>query len=177
MGPNIRMEAHELVDIVDEQDRVCFQTTRVDAHARGLLHRCVIALLINPRNEWVLVEQAGHLQDAGQLTYPVGGHVLAGERPEDALRREIDEETSITAFDARYMGKITFRRQILGRDENHLFMFHEIRSREQPRISVESVGFHAFTMDSLRVEISRNPRRFGDSFYASTRVFYPELLV
>ena len=72
-------DKEETVDIVNEQDEIVRQATKIEAHAKGLLHRTVISELINSKGEWVLVKQAADRQDAGQYVSPMGGHVDGGE--------------------------------------------------------------------------------------------------
>ena len=64
---------HELLDIVNEDNEVLHQATRGEAHERGLLHRCVLAQLVNSQGEWTLVRQAADRQDAGQWVLPWAG--------------------------------------------------------------------------------------------------------
>ena len=168
---------HELVDIVDENDTILYQAPKNEAHGKGLLHRTVIAELINSRGEWILAEPAPDRQDPGQYGSPAGGHVQAGEFVEDALRREVQEETGLENFDFRFIGKAIFRRQILGRDENHYFILYEIYSDAAPRISNESVGFQTFTTEEIKRTFRMRPETFGGGFHFVAKNFYPELLL
>ena len=170
------MSDSEIVDIVDENDNVLYQASRAEAHAKGLLHRCAVAQLINSRGEWILVKQASDRQDAGQYVAPVGGHVLAGENPDDALKRETLEEIGFEQFQQKLVGKGIYRRTALGRDENHYFLFYEIYSDIQPAITEEIADFEIFTKEKLREEIKQKPKKFGDAFYFTARAFYSELL-
>jgi 8-oxo-dGTP pyrophosphatase MutT (NUDIX family) len=88
----------EIVDIIDESGKVLHQATKEEAHEHGWLHKTVISCL-RYGDDWGLVTQAGHKQDAGQLVHPVGGHVKAGESEEDALLRESEEEIGTENID------------------------------------------------------------------------------
>ena len=166
---------HELVDIITEDDTILYQTTKSEAHTKGLLHRTVTAGLINSRGDWMLVEQAADRQDAGQYVWPMGGHVQADETIEAALKREVLEEMGISDFAYRYVGKTIFRRNILGRDENHYFILYEIFSDDEPRTSHESVGYKTFTTAELNRKLKEHPEIFGGSFHSVVKPFYPKL--
>lgn len=95
----------EYVDIVDESDKVIGKISKQEAHEKGLLHRTVIAEIINSSGEWVLVKQSSYKQDSGQFVSPVGGHVLSGESEDDAIKREAKEEFGIEGFEFKLKGK------------------------------------------------------------------------
>ncbi|MFE0445906.1 NUDIX domain-containing protein [Streptomyces fungicidicus] len=93
------MSADEIIDIVDEDDRVIGTSPRGEAYARGLRHRCV----------FVLVRDAGdrifvHRRTPGKQVFPsvydmfVGGVVGAGEGYDAAALREAEEELGVTGL-------------------------------------------------------------------------------
>lgn len=85
--------ADELLDIVDDADRVVGQAPRSEAYARRLRHRCVFVLVRDDR-ERVFV----HRRAADKQLFPsgydmfVGGVVGAGETYDAAAWREAREE-------------------------------------------------------------------------------------
>lgn len=166
-----------MVDIVDENNAILYQTTKSEAHKKGLLHRTVIAELKNSRGEWILVQQAADRQDAGQLVSPMGGHAIAGETEENAMKREVLEEMGLTDFKYHYVGKTIFRRTVLGRDENHYFILFETFTDVEPSISHESVGYKSFTEEELKRALKERPAEFGAAFHFVVKEFYPKLLL
>ncbi|MFE7654179.1 NUDIX hydrolase [Streptomyces bottropensis] len=91
--------ADEILDIVDEGDRVIGQVPRGEAYARGLRHRAV----------FVLVRDGGgrvfvHRRTDTKLIFPslydmfVGGVVGAGESYDDAALREAEEELGVSGL-------------------------------------------------------------------------------
>jgi 8-oxo-dGTP pyrophosphatase MutT (NUDIX family) len=162
----------EMVDIVDQQNRVIGQTSKDEAHEKGLLHRTIIAEVINRKGETLLVKQAGHKQDAGQYVSPVGGHVKAGETEEEALKREALEEVGLTNFKFKRVGQIIYNRYVVGRQENHFFIVYEIYCDDTPTLNEESVHYEWFTKERLKEETGKDPKKFGDAFYIVFREFY-----
>lgn len=161
-----------MVDVVSEKNEVLSQISKVAAHEQGLLHRCVVAELIDSKGNWILVKQADDRQDAGQYVSPVGGHIQAGESEQAALEREAFEELGLTSFNSKRIGQVIYYREVIGRKENHLFVLFEIYSDQTPQLNHESVGFQTFTREQLRKELVENPKKFGDSFHFVMNTFY-----
>lgn len=166
----------EIVDIVNEQDNVIGTASKQEAHANGLLHRTVIAEVIDSKGNWLFVKQAANKQDAGKLVSPVGGHVRAGESCEDAIKREALEELGLTDSTYSFKGKLIFNRDVLGHKENHYFIVYEIYSDEEPTLNHESVSSQKLSIDELKLALAATPERFGDAFFPIVHTLYPELL-
>jgi len=135
--------ADEIIDIVDEQDRVVGQAPRGEAYAKGLRHRCVFVQARDAAGR-VFV----HRRTATKLVFPslydmfVGGVVGAGESYDEAALREAEEELGVTG---------------LPRPE-HLFTFlyddgpgrswwsavYQVRCDLPVHPQVEEVAWHAF---------------------------------
>jgi 8-oxo-dGTP pyrophosphatase MutT (NUDIX family) len=166
----------EMVDVVDEDNNILYKTSKKKTHEFGLLHRTVIAEVIDSKGKWTLVKQASDRQDADQYVSPVGGHVRSGESEDEALHREALEEMGLKDFDYKYIGKVIFNRKILGRQENHYFILYEIYTDDKPELNHESVGLESFSKQQLATQIKANPKKFGEAFYFIVNTFYPELM-
>lgn len=111
--------AHELVDVVDAEDRVIRQATRAEMRRENLLHRAVYLLVRNGRGDFFV-----HRRTMTKDVYPgywdvtVGGVVAAGESYDRSARRELAEEVGIVdavpapLFEVRYADAAT---QLIGR--------------------------------------------------------------
>lgn len=166
----------EMVEIVDKDLNIIYITSKKEAHEKGLLHKCVIAELLNKKGEMMLIRPPSHKQDAGQFVSPVGGHVRAFEKSEDALKREVEEEIGITEFTFKYIGKAIFNRKVLGRHENHYFLLYEITSTQIPKLGDEAETFEWFSKYQLRKQLQSNKKDFGDAYFKIVKSFYPDLL-
>ena len=164
----------EMVDVVDTQNNSLGTVSKKEAHEKGLLHPCVVAMIKNSKDEWLLVKQASDRQDAGQYVAPVGGHVSSGEARDDALKREAAEEVGFDRdFELKYLGSVVYDRHVLGRHENHLFFMYEIHSDTEPRLNHESESCRYFSENELEKELKTNPQMFGHSCHFALRRFYP----
>jgi len=96
------MSGDELVDVVDEQDRVIRQVSRREMRARNLRHRAVYVLVFNSAGQLFV-----HQRTASKDIYPgyhdvaAGGVLAAGETYDDGARRELAEELGITGVPLR----------------------------------------------------------------------------
>lgn len=86
----------ELVDIVDDADRVLRQATRAEMRRHNLLHRAVYVLVVSSRGE-LFVHRRTESKDVfpGHWDLTVGGVVAAGEDYRRAAERELAEELGI----------------------------------------------------------------------------------
>jgi isopentenyldiphosphate isomerase len=93
------LSADELLDIVDEHDRVVGQAPRKEAYAHRLRHRCVFVLARDAQGR-VFV----HRRTARKLVFPslydmfVGGVVGTGESYDEAALREAKEELGVSGL-------------------------------------------------------------------------------
>lgn len=163
----------ELVDIINIDGEHLQTVSKSHAHKEGLLHKTVIAELINSRGEFCFVRQARNKQDAGQFVSPVGGHVSAGESDDAALIRECQEECGITPADFKLIGETIYNREVIGRKENHFFVVYEIYTDEDPVLNHESVEFKRFTKEEIKSLVQSNPALFGAAWHHVFKTFYP----
>ena len=147
------LSADELLDIVDEHDRVVGQATRAEAYARGLRHRCA-ALLVRDAAGRIFV----HRRTARKLVFPslydmfVGGVVGAGETYDEAALREAEEELGVSGLPAPVP---LFR--FLYRSSEHAWWsaIYEIRCDVPVNPQVEEVAWYAFlTEEELRERLA-----------------------
>ncbi|MBT2386449.1 NUDIX domain-containing protein [Streptomyces sp. ISL-11] len=93
--------ADEVLDIVDERDRVVGRARRGEVYGRGLRHRCVFVLARDPEGRIFV-----HRRTADKLVFPsrydmfVGGVVGAGESYDEAALREAEEELGVHGLPA-----------------------------------------------------------------------------
>ena len=166
----------EVVDVIDKENKVLFAAEKQEAHKKGLLHRTILAQLVNSKGEWILVKQSSDRQDAGQYVSPVGGHIRAGESEVEALRRETLEELGLKIFKHKFIGRGIFNRKVLGRKENHCFILYEIYSDKKLKPGPEVESYKSFTRKEIRNLLRDTPELFGKAFHFAIKTFHPNLL-
>lgn len=101
--------SEELLDVVDEQDRVIGTAPRGEVYRRGLTHRCVFILVRDPQGRIFT-----HRRTDTKLFAPgahdcfVGGVVGAGETYASAAVREAEEELGVQGIEPKSLFKFLF---------------------------------------------------------------------
>lgn len=134
--------ADELLDIVDEQDRVVGQAPRGEAYARRWRHRCVFVLVRDPQGRIFV-----HRRTAHKLVFPsrydmfVGGVVGAGESYDRAAHREAEEELGVSGLPAPTP---LFRFLYDAPEHTWWSAVYEVRCHLPVHPQAEEVDWHAF---------------------------------
>ncbi|MFD0428606.1 NUDIX hydrolase [Streptomyces zhihengii] len=92
--------AAEVLDIVDEHDRVIGRAPRAEAYARGLRHRCVFVLARDAQDRVFVHRRTPASWSSSLYDMFVGGVVGAGESYDDAALREAEEELGVSGLPA-----------------------------------------------------------------------------
>lgn len=100
----------ELLPLVDEMGNVIGKATRGECHnGSRRLHPVVHLHVFNSRGELYLQKRPDWKDiQPGKWDTAVGGHVAFGETPEEALRREVNEELGIKVFRPTFLTKYVF---------------------------------------------------------------------
>jgi len=143
MGDQAPLSADEVLDVVDESDRVVGQARRAEVYARRLRHRCA----------FVLARDAGgrvfvHRRTDRKLVFPslydmfVGGVVGAGESYDDAALREAEEELGVSGLPRpEYLFKFLYDD---GAGQTWWSAVYEVRCELPVSPQVEEVAWHDF---------------------------------
>lgn len=98
-------DPNEIIAVVDDSDNIVGETTRREAHEKGLLHREVYIYLINSEKQVLLHRRLdNHLWD-----HSSSGHFSKGQNYEEAAQREFEEELGIK-LDKNELNEIGFER-------------------------------------------------------------------
>ena len=102
--------ADELLDVVDEQDRVVARATRREVRRGRLLHRFSSVLCWDPGGR-LYVHRRTDDKDVypGMYDMTAGGVLAAGETYLEAARRELAEELGVAGPELRFLFKHRYR--------------------------------------------------------------------
>lgn len=146
MGDEEPLSADEVLDIVDERDRVVGRAPRREAYARRLRHRAVFVLARDPAGR-VFV----HRRTARKLVFPslydmfVGGVVGAGESYDEAALREAEEELGVAGL---AQPEPLFRFLYETPEHTWWSAVYQVRCESPVHPQVEEVAWHAFLTES-----------------------------
>jgi isopentenyldiphosphate isomerase len=134
----------EILDIVDESDRVIGQAPRGEVYAKGLRHRCVFVLARDARDR-VFV----HRRTSVKLIFPslydmfVGGVVGAGETYDEAALREAEEELGVSGL-PRPVPLFPFLYESVDGAQSWWSYVYEVRCTLPVSPQAEEVAWHTF---------------------------------
>ncbi|MBC2878181.1 MULTISPECIES: NUDIX hydrolase [Streptomyces] len=137
------LSADEILDVVDEQDRVVGQAPRADIYARRLLHRCTFIQVRDAAGRLFV-----HRRTAQKLIFPshydllVGGVVGTGETYDAAALREAEEELGVHGLPAPTpLFRFLYRSEEYG---GWWSAVYEVRCDLPVRPQAEEVAWHGF---------------------------------
>jgi len=145
----------ELVDIVDDDDRVVGTVTRREVRERRLLHRCTYVLLRDAAGR-ILVHRRTDTKDVYPGAYDLfaGGVCAAGESYDDCARREVAEEFGVEGTELRLL----FRHCYRGADGQAWGSVYEARWDGPVRPQEAEVAWHGWvTPEELDRMLAEHP--------------------
>jgi NADH pyrophosphatase NudC (nudix superfamily) len=153
-GKRIKMMQEEMIDLVDEQGKVIATKSRSEILEKKLNNFRLVCVFMMRSDGCILIPRRA----ATKKIYPnalglIGGFVRSGETYEQALKREVLEETGFQIHDTqwRLLGIATpWRNSIMG--FTHVYQVN-IKDTISPIISDEFSEFLWLTPDAIRKKI------------------------
>ncbi|MBN2400443.1 MAG: septation protein IspZ [Candidatus Aminicenantes bacterium] len=132
----------EWFDIVDTEGHVRGRAPRSACHSQpGLLHPVVHLHVLNAQDRIFLQKRSERKQiQPGKWDTAVGGHVCSGEKVEEALKREAEEELGLCAFQAVPVARYVWESDI----ESELVTMFVTRTDRTLRINREEISAGKF---------------------------------
>ncbi len=136
----------EMVDVVDENNRVIGEAPRKGIHKTDKLHRAVHIFLIDSQGR-LWIEKRGPNTDTLQGHYDcsAAGHVEKGESYEHAAQREAMEELGIEDLEFKHAFDMKASAQTL----NEFLRFYVARSDKLPRLHPDAASQERYTIPEI----------------------------
>jgi 8-oxo-dGTP pyrophosphatase MutT (NUDIX family) len=145
----------ELLDVVDEQDRVVGRATRREVRRRRLLHRFSSVLCFDGAGR-VYVHRRTDDKDVypGMYDTAAGGVLAAGETYLEAARRELAEELGVVGPEPRFL----FRHRYRGPENPSWSALFEVTWDGPVTPQASEIAWGAFlTLEELAVRLEQWP--------------------
>ena len=147
--------ADELFEIVDESGKVFGLRPRRECHGNpALIHQAVHVLVFNRRGDLFLQKRALTKDiQPGKWDSSVGGHMQPGETPEQAARREAEEELGL------HNTALRFAYQYLWRSprETELIRTYVARSEGPFQLQAEEIDEGRFwSLAEIKAHLSKD---------------------
>lgn len=158
----------ELFDIVDDNNKIIGQSTRKEAHTKGLTHKSVMFFIFNKKGDLFLNKRSSKKEfDPGAYSIVLGGHVTKGDSYEQTVIREAKEEARVTSkpyflanFKSRYKEK----------DKENVALYYFIVDKE-PILDKNEIGYGNFTpIDEIKDILKK------EKFIPETEIIYKILM-
>ena len=159
----------EIFPIVDEVGTVIGKATRGECHSGSrLLHPVVHLHVFNSQGD-VYLQKRPEWKDIqpGKWDTAVGGHIDYGEKPEDALLREVREELGIMDFQPVSVGKYVFESP---RERELVYVHRTTYDGEIRPSKVELDDGRFWTMQEIREAMGRSV--FTPNFESEFKRFF-----
>ena len=127
----------EWFDIVDREGRVVGRAPRGVCHSRpGYLHPVVHVHIMDNRDRIFLQKRSRKKEiQPGKWDTAIGGHIRSGEKIEEALKREAEEELGIKELAVQFVARYVWETEI---ESELVFMFLARYDRE-PAINRDEI--------------------------------------
>ncbi|HWA35244.1 MAG TPA: isopentenyl-diphosphate Delta-isomerase [Cyclobacteriaceae bacterium] len=166
----------EHVILVDEADREIGTMEKIEAHAKGLLHRAFSILLLNSKGEILIQKRANtKYHSAGLWTNTCCSHPSPGESMKDATRRKLIQEMGIDEpcdFAFKFTYRTELENDLVEHELDHVFLG---KFDGEPTINLKEVeAYRWVSIDALRNEIEATPEKF--TYWFKLIMNRPEML-
>lgn len=167
----------ELVDIVDENDVIIGQDLRNKKAEKDFISRVSSIFLLDLEGKFIITKRAEQKKtDPGLYDLAAVGGVLAGESYEEAARRELEEELSISCE----MELLDVFYQEIAREKRVSKYFCAIflgKTDQTPKLNHEVSEFVKMSLDEIKNEIKISPEKFCPGFMNDFRQVEEKLVL
>lgn len=154
------IDDNHLTDIVDRNDLVIGKDTKENKFKKELISRNVVAFIKNSKNKYIILKRSSKKKILPNLFDVTCGHVLSGESPDEAIKREIKEELDIQCK-VRLLKKRYNERKVDDRKIRYFTSIYLGTSDSKIRLNKELSSYTLKTLSELLGDIRKNPQSFS----------------
>lgn len=166
------MSRDELVDVVDENDRVVGKEMKSACHKEGILHRIAAVLLFDSNGRVWLQMRANDETGNAYMDYTASGHVRSGGNYAETASRELEEEVSSNAELHALPHTVRESKDIEGFKIRHAIQVYVGKSDGPFRLQKEELSeLKAYDMDKIRSLVERDSETLTEGLRVGLREY------
>ncbi len=144
--------------------------TKSYAHTHGILHPIVIVYIQNDQGQLLIQRRV----DTQQWDHSAAGHTEIGETPEQAVRRELQEELGVVG-DVTFIAKVDeLRHPLIPKTTRHTAYIYKAQHNGPFSLQESEVAEVKFiNLQTLRADMTANPTQYSAGMIASLLHAYP----
>ncbi len=158
----IAQHADEMLEVVSEDNQVLRLATRKEIHEQELMHRSVHVLVFNKNRDCYLQLRSAFKDSSPELwDSSAAGHIDAGESPENAAKRELQEELGISDSKLMHIASLP---PCAENGWEHVSLYISVYTGKINYPAAEIAGVIPFPIDLINRWTKRQPKDFASSF-------------
>lgn len=161
---SLEIDNHQLLILVDEEDREWGKLEKIKVHQLGLLHRAFSVFIFNSKGELLMQQRAEEKYHSGSLwSNTCCSHPHYGEDLKDAVDRRLREELDLmvkTEFLFSFIYKIKFDNGLTEHEFDHVFFGI---SDEKPKPDPKEIkNTRYMKLEELDQDLTVNPGHYTE---------------
>lgn len=157
--------AHNVIEVVDENDQPIGALPKEEVWAKGLLHRIVRIMVEDDRGRILLQKRSAHMDTFPNCwDHSAAGHVDPGETYEQAAVCETAEEIGLENIELKHIGTWRSHDTVDGRILNRINKLYRAKVKSPKLVLQESevTDVEWFTPDEIRQLVKNHPDQVTD---------------
>lgn len=163
-----------MLDIVNGKNEVIGQASREEVHLYGYPHRVTAIFIFNQKRELLVTRRA----DNNLLDHSAGGHISAGEEPQDSARREAFEEVGLPLSTKLFYNGVFFLNEsqirLSKKEKLHWFshFIAEVSNSFEPVVHSKEVNkIFWWSLEEVEKKMREKPLAFNVGFIGAMNYF------
>ena len=154
------------VILVDEKDNVLGTLSKLEVHAKGLLHRAISVFLFDDEGNWIIQQRAlNKYHSAGLWTNTCCSHPNYNETVIDAANRRLMEEMGVEC-ELNFVFKLLYRteldNELVEHELDHVFIGF---TNQLPKPNVDEVKtWKLMSFLEIHQDVQNNPDHYTEWF-------------
>lgn len=162
------MTSYPPLQIFNDQDEPIGKAYLSEIHAKGLLHRSILVVVLDPAGRLLLQRRSANVAtNATRWDVSAAGHADPGEDYAEAAARELHEEIGIRGVELNEVAYYRSNSVVNGHKLNRFIKIYETVVPAHTKITIDKAEVSAvrwLTLDEIMVWLKKKPKEFNHDF-------------